>query len=271
MQLQAAKRRFEKQGIGLAGISYDSRAILADFSRRHRIDFPLLADPDSKTIAAYQVLNQSATGMTKGMAHPGFVFIDPSGAVRETYFETVYTDRFTANNLIAKMFPELVEETRRSVEAPHLKLTMAQSDRVGIPGSVISLVLDVTMPARTHVYAPTVTGGYIPISLTITPSSQIEIAAARYPAPRTLHLDVIKETVPVFNGRFRIVQDVKIATSKAMIESIGKGKSIEIAGVFKYQACDDRVCYAPTSLPVTWRLEALPFDRERAPESIRHR
>lgn len=271
MQLQAAKSRFEGQGIKLAAISYDSRAILADFSARHRIDFPLLADPGSKTIASYQVLNESATGITSGMAHPGFVYVDASGVVRETYFETAYTDRFTANNLIAKLFPELVEETRRSVDAPHLKLTMAQSDRVGIPGSRISLVLDVTVPALTHVYAPNVTGGYIPINLTITPSPQIEISAARYPSPRTLHLDVIKETVPVFDGRFRIVQDVKIAASKAMIESIGIGKSIEIAGIFKYQACDDRVCYPPTSIPVTWRLEALPFDRERSPESIRHR
>ena len=47
MQLQSAKQRFEKQGIKLAAVSYDSTAILKDFAERQHIEFPLLADPDS--------------------------------------------------------------------------------------------------------------------------------------------------------------------------------------------------------------------------------
>ncbi len=43
MQLQNAKEKFEKQGLYLAGISYDSLAILKDFAKRHKIEFPLLA------------------------------------------------------------------------------------------------------------------------------------------------------------------------------------------------------------------------------------
>ncbi|MGB2662778.1 MAG: redoxin domain-containing protein, partial [Candidatus Acidiferrum sp.] len=66
MQLQNAKQRFEKQGIKLAAISYDSQAILNDFSVRHKIDFPLLADPDSKIIGSFNVLNAEATGKNKG-------------------------------------------------------------------------------------------------------------------------------------------------------------------------------------------------------------
>jgi len=37
----------------LAAISYDSEAILKYFADRRKIDFPLLADPDSKIIRAY--------------------------------------------------------------------------------------------------------------------------------------------------------------------------------------------------------------------------
>src|SRR6202023_409917 len=50
VQLQSAKARFEKQGIKLAGISYDNVEILKYFSDRLKIEFPMLADPDSKTI-----------------------------------------------------------------------------------------------------------------------------------------------------------------------------------------------------------------------------
>jgi len=66
VQLQSAKGSFERQGIKLAAISYDSRAILMDFARRHHIEFPLLAAPNSKVIRSFNVLNVEAKGMTKG-------------------------------------------------------------------------------------------------------------------------------------------------------------------------------------------------------------
>ena len=218
MKLQRAKARFEQQGIKLAGISYDSRAILEEFSQRHQIDFPLMADPESKVIDRYRVLNEAATGISKGMAYPGFFYLDPKGVIREKYFEANYVDRFTPNNVIAKMFPALVEEVRQKVEAPHLDLTLAQTDKAAIPGSRVSLIVEVGLPKGTHVYAPDVTGGYIPIALTLQPPPEIELAAAAYPRPKTLYLDAIKERVPVFEGKFRIVQDVRVAGSMHLQE-----------------------------------------------------
>lgn len=272
MKLQRAKARFEQQGIRLAGISYDSRAILEEFSQRHQIDFPLMADPESKVIDRYRVLNEAATGITKGMAYPGFFYLDPKGVIREKYFEANYVDRFTPNNVIAKMFPALVEEVRQKVEAPHLDMTLAQTDKAAIPGSRVSLIVEVGLPKGTHVYAPDVTGGYIPIALTLQPPPEIELAAAAYPRPKTLYLDAIKERVPVFEGKFRIVQDVKVAGSMDLIKSLGDtGKAVQVTGTFKYQACDEKVCYPPTSLPVSWSLHVVPLDAIRSPEAIRHR
>ena len=85
MQLQNAKERFEKQGLKFAAISYDSPAILKDFADRHKIEFPLLADANSKIIRRFNLLNEEAKGMEKGMAHAGFFYIDESGAIREKY------------------------------------------------------------------------------------------------------------------------------------------------------------------------------------------
>ena len=66
IQLQSAKARFEKQGLKLAGISYDSDAILKSFADRRNIEFPLLSDPDSNVIRAYDVLNSEAVGPEQG-------------------------------------------------------------------------------------------------------------------------------------------------------------------------------------------------------------
>jgi peroxiredoxin len=80
----------------LAAISYDGQDILKDFAERHQIDFPLLPDSDSRIIRSFNVLNAEATGKEKGMAHPGFFYIDSSGVIREKYFEAKYTDRIHA-------------------------------------------------------------------------------------------------------------------------------------------------------------------------------
>jgi len=56
-------------------ISYDSPAILKDFAER-KIEFPLLADPNSESFVRFNVLNPEAKGMTKGMAYPDFFYVD---------------------------------------------------------------------------------------------------------------------------------------------------------------------------------------------------
>jgi hypothetical protein len=116
--------------------------------------------------------------MTKGMACPGFFYIDTSGTVREKYFTVKYTDRLTANNVIAKLFPELIEEVNQNVEAPHLKLTLTQSDRGVIAGARVSLIAEIELPPDVHVYSPGVTG-YKPIQLTLHEISGVEFLSIK--------------------------------------------------------------------------------------------
>lgn len=68
--MQAAKERFEKRGIKLAGISYDNVGILKYFSERRKIEFPLLSDPESKIIKMYDVLNAKPWGPTREWRGP---------------------------------------------------------------------------------------------------------------------------------------------------------------------------------------------------------
>lgn len=270
MELQEASQRFEKRGIKLAAISYDSPAILKDFSGRHKIQYPLLADEDSMIIRTFEVLNAEATGITKGMAHPGFFYIDNAGVIRDKFFEVNYLDRFTPNDVIVKMFPELAEEVKQNVEPPHLQLSLAQSDRVVVPGNHISLIAEIQLPPDTHVYSPEVKG-YKPIQLALQPSPEIQLASLTYPNAKVLYLEAIKEHVPVFEGKFRIIQEITVSRSKEFIGSLGSGKTITVTGELKYQACDKTICYIPASVPVKWELQVTPLDRQRSPEAIQHK
>lgn len=273
MELQNARQRFESQGLQLAAISYDSPAILKDFADRHKIEFSLLADPHSEVIRSFNVLNAEAKGMTKGMAYPGFFYIDSSGVVREKYFEAKYTNRFTGNTVIEKLFPELTEEVSQTVEAPHLRLVISQSDRTVVAGSRVMLAVEIELPPDLHVYSPAVRG-YKPIQLVLHPSGAIEPAPLVYPSPKSLYLEAIKEQVPVFEGKFRITQDVTVSASKTgdgIRALLSASKTISITGELQYQACDKTICYPPTSVPVKWELQVQPLDLKRAPKAIQHK
>jgi hypothetical protein len=231
----------------------------------------MLGDPDSKIIKEYGVFNHEATGMQKGFARPGYFFIDANGIIREKFFEAKYRERLTGNSIIAKLFPELGQEVTETVEAPHLQLALEQSDTTGVPGTRVTVVAEVRLPADVHVYAPG-TQGYKPIKLVIDPTPQLELKPAVYPASQTLFMPAIKEKVPVYEGTFRVSQDVKVSSSAGFWGSIGDdGKVLTITGKLEYQACDKTMCFVPTSIPVKWQIKVFPLDRTRAPVSMRHK
>jgi hypothetical protein len=231
----------------------------------------MLADPNSTAIKAYGVLNAEALDRFKGMARPGFFFIDNKGIIREKFFEARYRERLSGNNVIAKLFPELGAEVTDTVEAPHLQVALEQSDPTGVPGNLITLTAQVKLPPDVHVYAPG-TQGYKPIKLSVDSMPEIELKPVVYPRSKILFMPSIKERVPVFEGTFHISQDLRVNTSGAFASSLGtEGKVFTISGKLEYQACDSKICFLPTSVPVQWKLQVLPLDRNRAPENIQHK
>ena len=230
----------------------------------------MLADPDSATIRKFKVLSTEATGPEKGMAHPGFFSIDAQGIIREKFFESNDLNRFTPNDVIVKLFPELGDQVNEKVEAPHLQLSLAQSDRAVVPGNRVSLIVDIQLPTGVHVYSPEVQG-YKPIVLSIKPIVDAVPVGLTYPRAKVLYLAAINEHVPVFEGKFRIVYEIRINNSRAFIASLGNGKELTVTGELKYQACDERVCYPPASVPVNWKLEVLPLDGRRSSDAIQHK
>ena len=244
---------------------------MKSFADRRKIEFPLLADPESKTLRAYEVLNSEATGQYKGMARPGYFYIDTNGVIKEKFFEAKYRQRFSGNNIIGKLFPALGDEVTDNVQAPHLSIAVEQSDRTGFPGGRVTLTAEVQLPPEVHVYSPGVQG-YKSIALVMDTAPGMEFTPVSYPPAKVLYLPAIRERVPVFEGKFRLTQDLKISSAADFSNSLGTdGKTFTVAGKLEYQACDLKICYLPTSVPVRWQLQVLPLDRQRAPEAIRHK
>ena len=244
---------------------------MQDFSTRKGITFPLLGDPQSRIITSFGVLNPKADGFSKGMAFPGYFLIGTDGKVKDKYFRADYVDRDTGGAMLLKLFPELAEGEGKAIEGPHLKLTLGQTDTAVIAGTHFTLYADVELPAGSHVYAPGVKG-YKPIALQLEAPAGLKLeGATRYPDAKTLFLPVIKETVPVFEGKFRILQDVAVNGDRAFMASVGSGKTLTLTGTLQYQVCDKTQCYFPEKVAVSWDAQVQPLDRQRAAEAIQHK
>ena len=268
--MQAAREKFGKQGIGLVAISYDSEAILRDFSEKHKIEYPLIADPESKIIRDFGVLNPEATGFTKGMALPGYFYVTPDGIVKEKFFETAYTDRRTAGNLILKLLPDVVEGSGREVAAPHIKLTLSRSDEVVTAGSRFTVVAAISLPPDTHVYAPGAKG-YKPIRLVMESQPDLTMTPLQYPTAKVLFLPAINESAPVYEGNFRLTQEVAVSADRAFIHSLTQARTVTLKGTFFYQACDHEKCYLPQKSDVSWNVQIAPLNMGRSPKAIQHK
>ena len=54
---------------------------------------------------------------------------------------------------------------------------------------------------------------------------------------------------------FSLVQELNVLTSAAARRDLAGRQRVTIRGTLDYQACDDRICYAPTSVPLEFTLE----------------
>jgi DsbC/DsbD-like thiol-disulfide interchange protein len=133
------------------------------------------------------------------------------------------------------------------VESKHLRVRLSQASAVPRSIKKVRLTAEVELAPGMHVYAPGIDKPYMPIVISF-PSGQagVRIGPVKFPVAKKVHLPAIDETVPVYSGTFPLSFDVtlKDPTSPA-----------EITAELKYQTCDDRICYRPVTLPLTWHIE----------------
>ena len=84
----------------MVGISYDSVDILKEFTDKKNVTFPLLSDPDSKTIKAYGLLDAAAKGKQEGIPYPGTFVVDQGGVIRAKLFHEGPVKRHMPDDLI---------------------------------------------------------------------------------------------------------------------------------------------------------------------------
>ena len=252
--------------MGLVAISYDPVNTLAGFSARRGISFPLLADPGSDTIKRYGILNTTVdpTNPLFGYPFPGTFVVNRSGRVTSRFFEEAYQERDTMSSILIRL-GQHVDVPATKVAGAHVTVTSYASDQTAAQGTHFSLVVDVAPATRVHVYAPGASD-YKPVTLTVRPQAGLVLKAAQFPKPEDYFFKPLNEHVPVYQHSFRVVQDVVLDPPREGSAALKGVTSLTIEGTFEYQACDDRVCFAPQTIPLSWTIGVTPLDRERPKE-----
>jgi hypothetical protein len=126
------------------------------------------------------------------------------------------------------------------------------ADRVK-PGERFTVTLDLVPAPRMHVYAPTVVD-YRPIAFAVRPQPGLIIRTVSYPAAEKYFYAPLKQTIDVYQKPFRVVQELALDGSRAGRATLKGAPSLTLQGTLTYQACDEKICYPPRTVPMTWTV-----------------
>lgn len=261
MELQSRVKELSQQGLGLIAISYDSVDTLKSFATSRRITFPLVSDPGSAIIKRYGLLNDTVDpkSRTYGIPHPGTFILDRKGLVVSRFFEDAYQERSTAASILVKGGFQ-AGGAMVTQQTAHLSLSASISDTTVAPGERVTIALEITPQRGMHVYAPG-KHSYQVVRLVFDPQPWLRAQATEYAPSEIYFFKPLNERVEVYAKRFRLTNDVTILATPEMQKLLAARESITVSGALEYQACDDKVCFNPSRIPVSFELKLKPLDR----------
>ncbi len=265
-------------------ISYDTEQILADFAEQQGITFTMLSDPDSATIKRFGILNTVADDSLgpnaedpdvvedfamyvsvtqpserfRGIAYPGIFMLDPDGRVTSRFFEEFYQERSTAASIMMRLGVDRPAVEGTEVSTTHMNIKTYPTDPVVALGERIALVLEITPLENMHVYAPGA-DKYRVVTVNIEPQPFVQVLPLQHPDSEIYYLEPLDERVPVYQKPFILLQEVVPEVSREARAAFEGKDTLTLTGSLEYQACDDRLCYNPVSVPLSWTVKLKPL------------
>jgi Disulphide bond corrector protein DsbC len=186
--------------------------------------------------------------------HPGWYVLDARGVIVAKYAEDEAGGHYTPAAILVHQFGWSPAQPPATVEGKQLTAMAGASNATVAPGERVALILDVDLQPNMHVYAPGV-DSYIPIDWMMQDSPSAAVHPAIFPRSEKLYLKAIGETVPAYRGHFRLTRDITIPQEDQLRPALDASGRFTVLGSLRYQACDDRVCYIPQELHLTWTFQ----------------
>ncbi len=144
--------------------------------------------------------------------------------------------------------------TSAQFRQPTAELTPTVEQQAIQPGQTVTLVLRVELPENIHVQSDEPRDPFvIPTLLTFTLPEGVTVKEITYPESTDFLLAGWEEPLAVFGHEFTI--EVQLALDA----DVSPGEMV-VPGSLLYQACDDKVCFAPATAAVEWHTHVEPAE-----------
>jgi thiol:disulfide interchange protein DsbD len=137
-------------------------------------------------------------------------------------------------------------------QPPRAKVTPITESGSVAAGGETRLAVTVSLPPKLHVQSDKPRDpSLIPTVLTVEAPAGVQVANLIYPHPEDFLLEGEKVPLLVFDNEFVVGATIRIDASVA-------AGTLTIPGRFRYQACDDKMCFQPRTERFEWTLTVAP-------------
>lgn len=242
MELEQSRQAFEKEGLKIAAITYDSQDILHRFSAAHRLGYPCLSDKGSVVIREFRLLN---TNIPKdhpffGIPFPGDYLISSDAVVRAKYFLPDYQTRVASSEVLLNEFGAVSSGKSVAITAGKVQIVITPSADRAAAGQEIGIAADFSIASGWHIYGQPISTNYTPTTIEFDADS-VAKGSLELPDPEKVSFPELGETLPVYSGTFRV-------KGKLLIRSGLKPGDHPLKGKLRFQECSDQICQIPQSV-----------------------
>ena len=253
MELEQSRQGFEKQGVKVAAITYDSQEILQRFSAAHQLDYPLLSDKGCVVIREFGILN---TNVPKdhpfyGIPFPGDYVISPDGVIKAKYFVPDYQTRVASSEILVNELGADPSGKSVSPTAGEIRIVITASTDHAVAGQEIGVAADFTIAKGWHICGQPLPANYTPTTI-VFDSDCVAEQSFEYPDPKKVAFPNLGETLPVYAGNFRV-------KGKLLARPGLKPGDYKLKGKLSFQECSEQICKIPQSVPfeIPFRIDPM--------------
>ena len=249
MELQEHVESFEAAGVRVIAVSPEPHEVIARFTERHGVSYPVLSDPDSAVINQYGILNTEVPEDHRlyGMPFPGAYLVDADGRITQKHFNTNYRVRESAEMVIRGDLGEWYDPDDYPSATGGAVVSASLGSRELKPFSRVDLLVRIDLPEGRHAYGEPVPEGLVATSVTVTGPEELRAEAPVMPSTRPLFVEGVGEELQVFEGDIHI----RVPISYRAAEAPDGGDTVPIGIEVRYPACDELVCFLPAEERLT--------------------
>lgn len=248
MQLQENLAQFERAGIAVFAVSYDTVEALGAFAGEFEITYSLLSDPEHRAIEATGILNTLISPEETafyGIPFPGVYVVGTDGRIEEKLFYQHYSTRPSAATVLREGFGvdfdvSASPHADASGEGVRMRASMGSGGMVFMERAM--LYVDFELDDGLHLYGQPVPEGYIATTVEVVAPEGVVVEAPRYPPTKPFRIAGLPDTFQVFEGRVRVAVPVQ--------SRLTEGEAFPLEVTARYQACTERECLLPQTQTV---------------------